>query len=696
MVIAHSLLGAVLVLGTATIQGDVACTGYKAASKDTLDSAKRTADALREALECHERMVLQAESSAWAWEQIGRGRLRLSLLGGQAVGGIQQPLGVSNAEGAVRALLMALTIDPGRGSVVRPLLDALEAESDWAHYGDAAESLRRMPEGEGAPRNLLLRVRLMLERHIGGRDSSLAIAQRLARTQTDSALALFELAREMFFAGKAAQATAVYWRGARAARSERARAAYLGNAFLVARPGEQEDLLREYGADTEALLRRFWSRRDGEAGQEAGSRLELHFRRLEYVLQNFRLRRKSRRSYTVARVLESDTPTPASRLTDPLENASGSPALLTAEGAVHVDSLASTLSVDRRGIFYLRLGPPDQRAGYWWLYRRGGDALMVAVTGVQDRLSGTKCDLLPQYCWAENGGKVSAQVRQRWRASEMAMAKRAATLEGFSQAYETELKATARIMGVRLAGGVSGILVAGIVDMESADAADGRQSASAQLRLIVRAANQRGEDWHKDTTLTIAVRAPQETWVSFLEQLPVPAGSYTVAVSVMKGQLAGAVRREEGYQPALISGAGATLSQATEVTVPGSRGNPELADLVVGDANSPLTWQSDRASVPVSPTGVFREGSTLRVFAQAGGLLSGGDYQAQLSLERVDTEGRGPATLRFPLKADAGSSALDYQMPLLRTQRGLYRLTLSLLGSDGRELTSRSTLLSIR
>jgi hypothetical protein len=649
--------------------------------------------ALRHAIECRERLVReQVPDSAQVWLEIGQLRLLLSQSGAIARPGPLQPTGSTYAEGAARAFIRALELDHAFVAAVPLLRDAIQRQRYWAHYDDAWQALR-LTAGTAADRDPTTQlVRLRLERHMAERDSALAIAERHLAVTADSATGFYELARERYAAGDTVDAERAYWAGAERAGSAEAITLYRADVMRIGSPGEQQEVATLPARSLLSFLRRFWSRRDAEAGRAGGARLAEHFRRIEYADANFRVRvRGDQRLLATLTMPDTvtilpDVPDIESKLAERLV---GDDAFVG-----RPDMALADATTDSRGTMYIRHGPPDRRAGGYWLYERDGQSVMVPVS---EGRSGARCDLMPRYCVTELGFKPSARTRLRWNQDEQSMLRTALATDGFSSTYRRELRPVVQIVGVAGASGRGRLL--GVVAVPGRELEGAADSAGGRVRYVVRlrltALDSSGSRYELDTLRTLVAPAAARggEHLALLVELPVPAGTYQATLAVEQpGDEPG---RSEGVEPALAPGRGAVRTLSA-VEVPALAGSLlSLSELVLGRIGSGLTWWNDREAIPLSPLNAVPKGGTVELYYEAGGMLPGASYATTITvLDRDKRRARPLVSLRFEERGRAGWQTFRRTIDTGSLRPGSYEVEVA-MAPEGRDAVRRRAVLNV-
>jgi hypothetical protein len=191
--------------------------------------------------------------------------------------------------------------------------------------------------------------------------------------------------------------------------------------------------------------------------------------------------------------------------------------------------------------------------------------------------------------------------------------------------------------------------------------ADGGRRYDFRLRLT--AVNQEGEVvLSLDTLRTlVAPVAPIEgQFVTWLMELPMPAGTYDIRAALMTpGQQRGGFREWEGVR----FGAG---------------GGPEVSDLILARESNGLTWQSDGDRVELNPLDAYDEGGNALVYYEAYNLVPGRSYRTTLTLAPSDEDDDDGVTLQFTETAVDRTQHFRRGIGLERLDPGPHRMTVTL------------------
>src|SRR5688500_5327383 len=250
-------------------------------------------DSLARTLRCAERLIDVSPDDEAGWAAAGAAHLLVGTQGRFVFDSRALRTGATHLEASVAALFRALRLGSTRPHIPSMLWNALERQRYWNQYEPAARELQEILASRSSVEPDLLLLRTRLAWRTSERDSALAFARAYLAAGGDSSVGFRELARELFRAGAGAEGVTAYWRGLASNLSPAAVQLYKDDAQVVARPAE---VLAIRDTPAEALadsLERFWARRDIEAAHGPGARITEQFRRLEYVLEHFRARKRT-------------------------------------------------------------------------------------------------------------------------------------------------------------------------------------------------------------------------------------------------------------------------------------------------------------------------------------------------------------------------------------------------------------------
>lgn len=641
-------------------------------------------DSLARTLRCAERLTRVSPDDEAGWIAAGAAHLLVGEQRRFVFDSRAMRTGATHLEASVSALLRALRLGTDRPEVPTMLWRALEGQRYWSQYGPAARTLDEILGSRSRVEPGLLLLRTRLAWRMGERDSALALARAYLAAGGDSSLGFRELTRELFHAGEDAAGLAAYWRGLASGRSPEAERAYREDALIVAGPAEARALVNTPAAALADTLAQFWARRDVQAAGAPGTRIIEHFRRLEYVHEHFRARER--------RTIDDVSPDLLARgagFATALDTAYTGDALWLGSSFTQLRRRIHWLrDLDNRGIIYLRHGPPDKRAGVHWLYRRGGDPLIVAVTPFQDRLPGSSCDLIPRFCLLEMSPSRSLRRRLWQESTEMT----AALLEsdGLAPRFRQDLTGGVQIHG--LAGtGRPGILVAmairghGLIPSEEG----GAFAYHLRLRISTLAADGSRRQLDTTRTFTAAAALTGNEYLQVLQWVPVPPGTWDVGVAVEQGD---AEPPGNGFHPRIAAAAGAVVSlRGVHVPDPG-RNTLDMSDLVVGLESGGLRWWNGEREVLLNPLDVTPRGVSPQLYFELFGATAGEEYLVTLTV-RPRSGNRSPVTVVFRETAPGVAFSRVLQVPELA--KGMYDVTVGVGKAGGAVELRRSAVITI-
>jgi len=463
------------------------------------------------------------------------------------------------------------------------------------------------------------------------------------------------------------------------------------DALMVARPEELEGLRESSAGRISKLLARFWARRDVEAGKPAGARVTEHFRRLEYAETNFRTRSRRPAGSVSMDALMANRITGAPGFYDELTHHR-----LTSDSSLLSDRnrIRPSGSLDGRGVAYVRHGPPDGRAGYWWLYNRNGRSYMVTVTSDQDKWPGTRCNLMPRYCAPEMGVRIGPSKRRRWELEEAEWAATIASSDGWRPRYGRELTPSVQIIGVAGLTADSRILVVMAFPGDRLIALDSLSGDSVRyrIRLQVAALGEDGRRFDVDTvrTFTAPTRLSKRQHLQLLQPLSVPPGRYQVTVVAEQGK--GDPAAVSGFAVAVEAPAGTALSLSGVAAPDPVATSLDVSDLVPARETGGLPWWNGERTVRLNPLSVTPADVPLQLYFEVAGLAAGQSYDVSLEIR---PRGRGPvpATLEFSEVAPAPYFTRSILVPHLRP--GVYDATVAVSVPGENRIVRRSTVFTI-
>src|SRR6478736_1375748 len=291
---------------------------------DEADATRSTANTLQ-ALDRFYEVTIHRPRWPYGWYGLGLTKLALYRSGLPETRSSHQPAGAGWLAMAGTAFTQALAVDsafsPAAVGLAQVLLSDLDAPGTNRAFAAIARHARLVPPDTSTS--------LALARLSAAHDSFAAATEALGRYLAlggDSGVAMFELASSRFGAGDNAAAATFYYSGAAYSGKGPASELYNDDLSLVGDTSEVAEFSRLPSASRPEWLRRFWSRREVEAGRPAGTRLTEHFRRVRYAKRHFAVQSASAQ-YSFEQIYR------------------GAPR-----------------GLDDRGVIYIRHGAPDDRA----------------------------------------------------------------------------------------------------------------------------------------------------------------------------------------------------------------------------------------------------------------------------------------------------------------------------------------------
>jgi GWxTD domain-containing protein len=560
------------------------------------------------------------------WYGLGLAELAIGEQGGIVIENLRAALGLDALSKAARAFARAAGADPAFAVAVVDLAETARRQRIHQRLAVVQDALRAAVATEAGELPAVQLARGRVERDLGEGDSALVGFQAYVAVGGDSALGLLEQARTLFYLRRAAAGGEAYYGGAARVRDSIARAGYREDLSWIAKPEELAAFDRLEPGELPQWLREFWTGRDAADVRAPGERLAEHYRRLFYAWRQFRLT-SPRRQYTLEPFRTDQT------------------------------------LLDDRGVIYIRQGEPDERARYIspsiepnesWLYRRAGGNVIfhfVARGDVQDfKLVESLADVFgfgAGVSWQAQGAipdvaagllesrasldptyrrlAHSTTALQNELASERQRGRRAiqrgTSTDGFPLRFDQPLRSRTQAYVVGGPGETAQLLlVFAVPGAQLAPRSLGDQAVyPLELRLVQRAG---------DAPATFL-----DTTRLFLSPQPVSGDQY------LTGYL------ETSIQPGLHTlravvmdpdGSAGDIGAVDSVEVPDfSADRLVLSDLVLGDVAGGLRWVNAGDTVPLSPLGIYAQGSSLELYYELHGLPTGTAYRA-----RIEVRGR--------------------------------------------------------
>ncbi|MDX2120830.1 MAG: hypothetical protein SF070_07140 [Gemmatimonadota bacterium] len=627
---------------------------------------------------------------AHPWHELGLVNLALTHAGAPYRPTRFNREGLDYPQSAIVAFARAIELDPTFTAATVGLVEAVELSPRWGATGIARDALRRVDSAAPSILPRVLLVHALLEREGGHRVAVAPLLQRFLAAGGDSGIGLLELARERFNEGHPEAGIALYWRAVSAARSPEARRLLSKGLALIAAPGEMAEFDALEPESRAEWVRRFWTRRDVASGLPDGARLTEHFRRYEVARREYR---------PVHLGLMNDSVSAARRMLDPLPqglpagdtpslpnpnqtDGVGSQTSLTPEGSLLLSRESAVSELRLPGLLYMRHGPPDDRAGSFWLYHLSDGDLMLRSG---EHHLGTACDLDSRYCRYElSGARVPPETRRRWEAGLDGAQEWALTNDGMIRRFPKPMTPAVVAYGLPDSGTGRGRLLvgfalpAGHLKPQSLDS-----GVAYAVRLELTAAPERGEfRIGHDTLRTFLTRGPlpgREQLLG-LETLEAPPGTYRFRI---------AFTTPDGSRGALLGAESLTVA-------PADANRLEMSDLILGTDSSRLLWRHGSFSIPVDPFSRFRRREPLSVYYQAVGLEPGTAYTTALEVLRSTEPAAKPlVSLRVEGVSEGAVLHVQRSLGLQRLRPGVYTLRVTLTRATDTESVRREVRLKL-
>lgn len=637
-----------------------------------LTAPTRTDDSDHE-IDSLEQTLLGGNSSACLWVQLGNARLVAARRGDLATPGPLQPLGTDYAHGAGRAFMHAIALNPALLPAARGLIDALALQERWPQEDDAARSLRLVSAAVDFEPPWLLLARARLERERGERDSVAVLLRRYLRQGGDVAVGEFELARELYHAGKSREAHEVYLDGALHAGSADGVMLYRNSLALVADSGELNTLDSAPVDAFGVLVKRFWARRDASAGRTSGERLAEHFRRVEVAERSFRRRSDRldllplgmRGGYQAEGLAGITDSTFASLVADP--DSSMLSAYPTALGRY-----------TRAGLIWLRHGPPDDFAGNYWKYERDGQSLLLGAGGLR---SGGLCDIAPRYCY---------MTRRKW--DELRdMAHAALTTDDYPLRFEHTLAPVVNIYSLLTPSQEDGqaLVVFGVrvSDLKPRQVADDSTVAAFPLNFRIIAYPPSGAArFELDTTrwFTAPMSVEDDAWITGTLTLPLPAGLYNARVVIEESPL----RSPEADDSLPVDSRGAVVGRDSMI-VSQIADSLAMSDIVPGLERGGLRWELGGETIALNPLSVWRRGEPIEIYYELAGLVPGSELRTQIRVMKGN-DSTDAVTLSFSDDVRRSHQIFHRSLGTRRLSAGSYMVEVKVTTASGEAIVRRT------
>jgi hypothetical protein len=261
---------------------------------------------------------------------------------------------------------------------------------------------------------------------------------------------------------------------------------------------------------------------------------------------------------------------------------------------------------------------------------------------------------------------------QEWKAEVQEDGLVAATTDSYHRIYGKQLASAARVYAVgRPSAGDGFLVVAVTADTRALTPRPGSPGhytlALDALTLDPRTADH--DQRHAD--LEFSVDPGTGTEASAAAAMPLRPGHREARIQLSQGDAIGALMTQ-GIEPA-GAGPGVTAS-----------------DIVLGEDGARTTVKVSGRVIPVSSSGVFSPKSTLALYYELYGTVTGQKYRSKLALRRTDNPKAGAsASVEFTDEASGDKLQLERRLTLPDIKRGDYRLELTVQDPTGRTVVTR-------
>ena len=685
----------------------------------------------------------------WPVPWIALGRAKLALFDGafRPKEGPYQRLGADYLQGAGDAFLRALAADAGNGTAASLLGATVLRETVQPQTDAALAALRRAAAIHPTPGTLLPLG--MLERQSGADSAAAAAFRQYLGMGGDPGTGDIELATTLFKLGRRAEAESLYYAGATHATEPAVRARYQSDLSWITSPAELATFDSVPGDSVAGWLRHFWEERDAREGRHLGGRLAEHYRRLAYVLTNFRTVRDANthgtnwgsdptgrlREMTATRQIRNGKEVDFSRDRRPLggtaadisdpEGGTSSPgasdggpmltpsaeayAALSSDGLLPAYTSQQNL-VDDRGVIYMRYGEPIQRATFhdpvvdpnesWKYLTPSGELIFHFVGNIAPStlvehlvyfapLYASRAVLDPRYDLLaynlQHGGKSAVPEQLEEERQINAEAIRVGTT---TDAYP--LAFDTRLEAVTQAYGLAQLPGAGTGALVTF-ALRARHLAfrhDAPTGLTVYPVRLRLLAERLDGTGGVV---EHDSLRAFAARARLQDDQYLTGQSVLPlapGRYAVRVVLAD------TTGKDGVALLADTVVVPALGGTHlTLSDVVLGreHASQAVTIGGER--VPLDPLGTVPADGTITLYYQAGELTPGATYQAQIEVRRrFGATDRDRLAVAFKDRAAGPTASYRRTVGLKGLRPGAYEVRLTVTGPDGATVQRRRAL----
>ena len=617
----------------------------------------------------------------YPWYGLGLAELAMGEVSMIALENIRQALGLDYMSKAARAFGMAAHADPAFANAVVDLAETALAQRIRPRLELALGAVREAARTTAAEVPEIQLARGRIERIVGEGDSALAAFEQYLVLGGDSGIGYLEVARTLFYVNRPQPAESLYYAGSQLAVSREAVAVTREDLSWVATPEELESFDLVPTEERADWLREFWGRRDAAEVRAPGDRLQEHYRRYFYSLNNYALVSRHRRYGPV----------------NPFRT----------EQQVF----------DDRGIIYMRHGEPDERAFFVapnvdpnqsWLYVRpdqnrifhfvaAGDlqdyklvesltdvlgleaSIAIQASGRDDlRLADLYLSRMPLDPVYQRLTATRAAGQPQVMARERQMGERAiafgTTTDSYRLRFEFPLEAIVQHYVIGDPGSEGGQVMVVFAIPGSAVASQPlgeRLAYPVQMRVV---AESQSDDHvaYLDTTRVFMSSEPIGPHQHLSGYLTIPVRSGEYVVQVMLGQ---------------------PWRNVGEVHVGDSTVVPDfaadsltLSDLIVGREGSGLIWQVGDRAVNLNPLRHYPQSADLDVYYEVHGLERDTQYRTRLEVHKqgggsifswigkLFGGGGPPISLSFDGVAEGRVTTVLRQVDMSSLKPGSYRL----------------------
>jgi GWxTD domain-containing protein len=621
----------------------------------------------------------------WAWYALGLAETQRASWEQSDRRALGSRVGVGTLERAAKRQRHALEADAGFVPAAVELAELTLGLRDTSLMWPAVRALRTAAALPGARPEVLL-ARGRVERAAGHLDSAGVAFERFLAGGGSRGVGLLELARTRLGEGRE-DAQRAYYEGA-ALRDSAAVAGYRADLAMIAEENELGQFDRASGVARASFLRRFWTDRDRLEMRAPGERIREHYRRLLHARRHFALT-VSRRFYGPADAYRS-----------------------------------RGMEIDDRGVIYVRHGEPAERLRpfvyglmpneSWRFNRAEGDFLLHFSAGYDSNGGGDLYDYRLVESVLDLRGASEASEDQlllsreplsglyrrmlhwgpygaaRSKARERGIGRTSIAIGTTTDSYELQfadtLSGVVDLVMVGTAGrGTLGHLVFAVAEPGTRpERTAGGVRYTVRLRAV--ASDHEGRPLADlDTTIVFDPAAPlgPAQYLIGRAQLPLPAGRWTWRAALQLGDSVGIVLPRDTVRV-------------------GAAGGLTLSDLALGVRGASALWEPVRGdTVLLTPFDLFREGSAVELYYEAGGATPGTAYRHDIAVYRVRgqpgvAERRPVVTLSVDERAPAPQLRSHRVLQLTRLKPGRYVIEVSLREPDGPTVSRRREFLVVR